>query len=282
MSIDYLRKQANNLQRLLPTLFPINEPVSIQLAKWQQVLARLHGCEHWGGIERDSSGEVPSHLKKQAKNLKTLLPPFLAQHPSRRVDLRACQDLVAQSRGFPGWAEAETRATAHKPSPDAHRAERDAAAKQALYNLLDTHEKNQLHQQWLTDSRAFEYDVRSDLGEPIVLEFMVKEVDAPSEVAAAMLQEEVERAYRMQRESRATILLNVLTPEIPAFVLGAMKRFYYFGIGVVLVHDGRCDLDPDCGFDPDLLRAIRQARGGMQVWHPLKRERVFGVREPLP
>lgn len=42
------------------------------------------------------------HLKKQAKNLRKLLPEFIAQHTAT-PSLAACQELIAKSSGYPSW-----------------------------------------------------------------------------------------------------------------------------------------------------------------------------------
>lgn len=48
------------------------------------------------------------HLKKQAKNLKKVLPEFIREHPTGGA-LSDCQELVARVNGYPSWHAAVTR-----------------------------------------------------------------------------------------------------------------------------------------------------------------------------
>jgi len=217
-------------------------------------------------------------LRKQAKNLKRLLPEFLAQHGGAPLSLAACQELVARLHGYPHWHAATVRVGGSSlPSGDSTRAEATPApladhSSSALYTALDDFEHAQ--RQKSSGSRQFIYGIVPDTGAYSVIEFPISEVALPEDEAATLLHDEVEHAYRLQHDPSATLILNVQSATVPEYTIRAVERFHAFGINLVVVHGRDCSLDAPDRFPHRLMVAIAAVGGRGAAWHPVKNKRV--------
>lgn len=223
------------------------------------------------------------HLRKQAKNLHRFLPAFVAAHGNTALTLSVCQELAARINGYPNWHEAVHRqACTASPAPvpaSSQIAAEDGSAQVdpvlALHLKLDATEDADRRRYFQEVGGKFLYSLAHDDQRKPILEFLIGEVNLPLQEASVALHADIEHGYRMSRDSDSTIVLNIQPEQIPEFVFDAVRRFHYFGIGLVVVHGGNCSLDADSTLPTRLTSLIRNAGGQRQVWHPVLRERVW-------
>ncbi len=215
-------------------------------------------------------------LKKQAKNLKRLMPDFLALHTSAQHSLADCQELIARIHGYPNWHAAVTRAeiplqsdaidnTSSSFKPLADNAD-------TLYRQLNNFEYAQ--QRTLSTKPYFLYGLVHGTGAHSVISFLLNDVPIPDEEAANFLHNDIEQAYRLQHDSEATIVLTIRPENIPIYVIQAIKHFSNFGIKLVVVHGDDCSLDTPNNLPRLLMEAVAAAGSYGATWHPKRKERV--------
>jgi hypothetical protein len=221
-------------------------------------------------------------LKKQAKNLKRLWPEFQTQHRNTEPALAACQELVARLHGYPCWHAIEKRsAEPSQPLPDsppvealALRREQIAKNTGALHATLDEFEAAQMERRFQSFD-PLRFPARPlEAGASTAIELLISQVRLPADEAGRLLYQAVEHAYRNKHDGSATMILNVQTPTVPAFVTRGIQHFVAFGIKLVVVHKSTCSLDDDNTLAPQMMAAIDAAGGRGQAWHPLKRQLV--------
>ncbi len=99
--------------------------------------------------------------------------------------------------------------------------------------------------------------------------------------ADQLLYDAITGAHRSRE--KLTVWLDVTAPNMPQYVLDAIKRLHAFGAGVVVTHNGDCSHGPNAGLvDPTLQDLIKDAnQPSWRVWHPVHQRYVRGAGRPM-
>ncbi len=84
----------------------------------------------------------------------------------------------------------------------------------------------------------------------------------------------MDHAHRFVRGSLTTVVLDVQAQSLPQFILEAIERLAGLEVGIVVLHNGQCSLEPGNDLPRNLTQAIGRARRNGPVWHPVKNEGV--------
>jgi hypothetical protein len=100
-------------------------------------------------------------------------------------------------------------------------------------------------------------------------------IDADTPSDAMQLAQAIETCARHGGGHGDTVVLELALPDVPVFVEKAVCHLVGFGVGLVVVHNGQCSLNPDCTLPKDLLTAIGKAARDGQVWDPIANKTVY-------